>query len=52
MDEAVLQPFGMSRSTYKALADSEKNYVGVQGEITSSRLPHDFLLKRRVSSNC
>jgi hypothetical protein len=33
MDEAVLQPLKMSRSTYKTLADTEKNYVGVEGEI-------------------
>jgi CubicO group peptidase (beta-lactamase class C family) len=35
MDKTVLQPLKMSRSTYKALADTEKNYVGVEGEIPS-----------------
>jgi CubicO group peptidase (beta-lactamase class C family) len=35
MDETVLQPLKMSGSTYKALADTEKNYVGVEGSIAS-----------------
>jgi hypothetical protein len=35
MDETVLQPLKMSRSTYKALADTEKNYVGLREEYLS-----------------
>lgn len=52
MDETILQPLKMSRSTYKALADTEKNYVGVEGEIPFySRLFHDFSRNVCVSSN-
>jgi hypothetical protein len=44
MDETVLQPLKMSRSTYKTLADTEKNYVGFEGEIPIyARLFQDFL---------
>jgi CubicO group peptidase (beta-lactamase class C family) len=35
MNETVLQPLKMSRSTYKCLADTEKNYVCAEGEITT-----------------